>query len=92
MEKEISKLETNYQLFDFRAGVVNITLPLRLAMYLRNERSYVPWASALEHLHSWSKYLAEASPYRLFQQYIKYLIEPVAKDITWEDEGPHLQR
>ena len=61
-------------------------------MYLRNERNYVPWATALEHLHQWSKCLSEAAPYRLFQEYMKYLLEPVAQEIGWEDSGAHLQR
>ncbi|XKL69322.1 hypothetical protein PGB90_007091 [Kerria lacca] len=75
-----------------RAGVVNVTLPLRLSMYLREERNYVPWATALEHLQNWSKYLSEATPYRMFQQYMKYLLEPIANEIGWDDTGSHLQK
>lgn len=71
---------------------MNVTLPLRLSMYLREERNYVPWATALEHLQNWSKYLSEATPYRMFQQYMKYLLEPIANEIGWDDTGSHLQK
>ncbi|XP_065200963.1 endoplasmic reticulum aminopeptidase 2-like isoform X2 [Planococcus citri] len=75
-----------------RAGVINVTLPLRMCLYLRKERDYVPWATALDHLQNWSKYLSEASPYRMFQLYMKYLLEPVSNDVGWDDSGTHLQK
>lgn len=76
----------------YRAGVINVTLPLRMCLYLRNERDYVPWATALEHLQNWSKFLGEAAPYRMFQQFMKHLLEPIANEIGWEDNGTHLQK
>lgn len=69
-----------------------MTLPLRMCLYLRNERDYVPWATALNHLQNWSKYLSEASPYRMFQLFMKHLLEPVSNEIGWEDTGSHLQK
>lgn len=75
-----------------RAGVVNATIPLQLSLYLLKERDYVPWATALEHLQAWSKNLAESSAYKLFFEYMRQLLTPVARDIGWEDSGSHLQR
>lgn len=75
-----------------RAGVVNASIPLELSLYLLKEREYVPWATALEHLQGWSKNLAESSAYKLFFDYMRHILTPVAKDIGWDDSGPHLHK
>ncbi|XP_073998601.1 endoplasmic reticulum aminopeptidase 1-like isoform X3 [Rhodnius prolixus] len=75
-----------------RAGLLNITTVLDLSLYLREERSYVPWATALEHLRSWARYLSESAPYRLFLQYTSHLLGPVAAHLGWEDGGTHLEK
>lgn len=74
----------------FRAGLVNATVPLDLSTYLLKEKDYVPWATALEHFQHWSTSLAEASPYRLFESYVKKLLTPISNHIGWEDTGSHL--
>ncbi|KAL1122590.1 hypothetical protein AAG570_002920 [Ranatra chinensis] len=73
-----------------RAGLLNVTTVLNLTLYLIEERDYVPWATALQHFHTWTKYLSEAAPYRLFLLYIRHLLTPVATSLGWEDEGIHL--
>lgn len=72
--------------------MLNITTVLDLSLYLREERSYVPWATALEHLRSWARYLSESAPYRLFLQYTSHLLGPVAAHLGWEDGGTHLEK
>ena len=34
----------------FRAGLVHVTVPLEMCLYLLKEQDYVPWAMALKHL------------------------------------------
>ncbi|XP_018905353.1 endoplasmic reticulum aminopeptidase 1 isoform X2 [Bemisia tabaci] len=75
-----------------RGGMVDAALPLELSLYLMKERDYVPWATALEHLQTWSKVLAEATPYRLFLDLMKKLLSPVAQAVGWNDSGSHLKK
>ncbi|VVC37450.1 Aminopeptidase N-type,ERAP1-like C-terminal domain,Peptidase M1, membrane alanine aminopeptidase, N- [Cinara cedri] len=75
-----------------RAGVLNVTVPLELSKYLRKERDFVPWATALAHFQNWSKFLSESSPYRLFLDYMKSLLVPVAQSVGWKDNGTHLKK
>ncbi|XP_063231804.1 endoplasmic reticulum aminopeptidase 1-like isoform X2 [Bacillus rossius redtenbacheri] len=75
-----------------RAGLLNVTIPLELSLYLARERDYVPWATALEHLQSWSRLLAESPPYKLFQDHLRFLLRAVARDVGWADAGPHLRK
>lgn len=75
-----------------RAGVLNVTVPLELSRYLYKERDFVPWATALEHFQNWSKFLSESSPYKMFLDYMKSLLGPVARSVGWEDEGTHLEK
>lgn len=83
---------TLFSLFISRAGLVNATVPLELSTYLLKEKDYVPWATALEHFQHWSTSLSEASPYRLFEQYVKKLLTPISHHIGWEDTGSHLEK
>ncbi|KAF6199081.1 hypothetical protein GE061_007106, partial [Apolygus lucorum] len=75
-----------------RAGHLNITTVLELALYLRDERDYAPWATALGHLQSWARYLSESAPYRLFLQFTNHLLSPVATSLGWSDTGTHLEK
>ncbi|KAI5740215.1 hypothetical protein M8J76_001759 [Diaphorina citri] len=102
----IQALKTNHEVFSpadrasliddaftlSRAGLVNATVPLELSTYLLKEKDYVPWATALEHFQHWSTSLSEASPYRLFEQYVKKLLTPISHHIGWEDTGSHLEK
>ncbi|XP_060872010.1 endoplasmic reticulum aminopeptidase 1-like [Metopolophium dirhodum] len=75
-----------------RAGILNVTVPLELSKYLYKERDFVPWATALEHFENWSKFLSESSPYKLFLDYTKSLLGPVARSVGWDDQGTHLEK
>lgn len=81
-----------FNVYVHRAGLLNATIALDLSLYLLKERDYVPWATALEHFQAWSKYLSEAAPYRLFLQYMKDLLAPVAQSLGWEDNGTHMYK
>ena len=76
----------------FRAGILDISIALDLASYLINERDYVPWATALDHLHAWTKYLSESLPYKLLLSFMRHLLTPAAMHVGWQDEGPHQQK
>lgn len=81
-----------YHSVTLRAGLLNVTVPMELSLYLLKEREYVPWATALEHFQAWSRYLSEAAPYRLFLRYMKHLLGPVAHSLGWEDTGTHMNK
>ncbi|KAK0159807.1 hypothetical protein PV327_010880 [Microctonus hyperodae] len=72
------------------AGEVNATIPLRLSLYLINERDYVPWATALSYLQSWKEKLAESSGYKRYITFLKWLLGPITQYVGWNDEGTHL--
>ncbi|XP_043267317.1 endoplasmic reticulum aminopeptidase 2-like isoform X2 [Venturia canescens] len=74
------------------AGELNATIPLRLSLYLLNERDYVPWATALGYLHSWKEKLNASSGYKRYLAYLKRLLGPVTKYVGWSDEGSHLKK
>lgn len=72
------------------AGEVNATIPLRLSLYLINERDYVPWATALSYLQSWKEKLAESSGYKRYITFLKWLLGPITQYVGWNDDGTHL--
>ncbi|XP_014219724.1 glutamyl aminopeptidase [Copidosoma floridanum] len=74
------------------AGVLNATVPLRLSLYLLNERDYVPWATALDYLHSWKDKLSESSGYKRYIAFLRRLMTPVTKFVGWSDDGSHLKK
>ncbi|XP_066598523.1 endoplasmic reticulum aminopeptidase 2-like isoform X2 [Prorops nasuta] len=74
------------------AGELNATIPLELSLYLLNETDYVPWATALGYLHSWKARLSESSAFKRYNIFLKRLLTPIAKNVGWTDEGPHLKK
>lgn len=76
----------------FRAGFLNASIPLELSQYLINERDYVPWATAIEHFQAWSRRLSESLAYKLFLKYMRKLLTPVTKYVSWSDKGSHLDK
>ncbi|XP_076280314.1 endoplasmic reticulum aminopeptidase 1 isoform X2 [Lasioglossum baleicum] len=74
------------------AGELNATIPLELSLYLKNERDYVPWATALSYLHSWEGRLSESPGYKRYVTFMKELLTPVTKYVGWVDEGSHLKK
>ncbi|XP_058801112.1 endoplasmic reticulum aminopeptidase 2-like isoform X2 [Phymastichus coffea] len=75
-----------------KAGELNASVPLELSLYLLNERDYVPWATALNYLHSWKEKLSESAAYKRYIVFFKKLIAPVTKYVGWSDEGSHLKK
>lgn len=74
------------------AGELNATVPLRLSLYLFNERDYAPWTTALRYLHSWKERLSESPGYKRYILFFKKLLTPVTKYVGWSDEGSHLKK
>uniref|UniRef100_A0A0C9RJ03 Anpep protein n=1 Tax=Fopius arisanus TaxID=64838 RepID=A0A0C9RJ03_9HYME len=74
------------------AGEVNATIPLRLSLYLMNERDYVPWATALGYLHSWKQRLGESAGYKRYTAFMKKLLGPISRYVGWNDDGDHLTK
>ena len=74
------------------AGELNATVPLRLSLYLLNERDYAPWTTALRYLHSWKERLSESPGYKRYISFFKKLLTPVTKYVGWSDEGSHLKK
>ncbi|XP_008211798.2 endoplasmic reticulum aminopeptidase 2 isoform X2 [Nasonia vitripennis] len=75
-----------------KAGELNASIPLQLSLYLLNERDYVPWATALNYLHSWKEKLSESSAYKRYIIFLKMLLAPVTKYVGWSDDGSHLKK
>lgn len=75
-----------------KAGELNASIPLQLSLYLLNERDYVPWATALNYLHSWKEKLSESSAYKRYIIFLKRLFAPVTKYVGWSDDGSHLKK
>lgn len=67
-----------------------MTTVLELTRYLEEEEDYVPWSTALGHMQAWARYLSEASPYRLFLDFMTKIITPRALSIGWNNTGSHL--
>ena len=74
------------------AGELNASVPLKLSLYLLNEREYVPWATALNYLHSWKEKLSESAGYKRYIIFLKKLLTPITKYVGWNDEGSHLTK
>lgn len=79
-------------MFVNRAGLLNASIPLELTLYLRKERDYVPWATALEHFHAWSLRLSESLAYKRFLEYMRQLLEPITHYVGWKGTELHLDK
>ncbi|XP_045481382.1 endoplasmic reticulum aminopeptidase 2-like isoform X3 [Harmonia axyridis] len=75
-----------------RAGLLNASVPLELSSYLVHERHYVPWATAIEHFHAWSRRLSEGLSYKLFLQHMRKLLTPIVEHVGWKTGGSHLDK
>uniref|UniRef100_A0A8C7KII2 Aminopeptidase n=1 Tax=Oncorhynchus kisutch TaxID=8019 RepID=A0A8C7KII2_ONCKI len=62
-----------------RAKYINTTLALRTTKYLRSEREYMPWESALDNLDFFYLMFDRSEIYGIMQTYLKYQIEPLFK-------------
>ena len=75
-----------------QAGQLSETIPLELLKYLKHERSLVPWQVALSHLSSLSEMFMETEARMKLNKFIVSLLEPVYKELGWEDTGTHVKR
>lgn len=75
-----------------RSGELNLSVALDLAGYLRRERDFGPWATALPHLLDLQRMGSDASWLPTLQEYVLSLLHPVLTDLGWEDTGSHLDR
>uniref|UniRef100_A0A4W5MPL8 Aminopeptidase n=1 Tax=Hucho hucho TaxID=62062 RepID=A0A4W5MPL8_9TELE len=62
-----------------RAKYINTTLALRTTKYLRREREYMPWESALDNLDFFYLMFDRSEVYGDMQAYLKYQVEPLFK-------------
>ena len=74
------------------AGQLDETIPLELLTYLTKERSLVPWQVAISHLSSLSELFMETESRVKLNKFIVSLLEPVYRELGWEDTGTHVQR
>lgn len=75
-----------------RAGILNATIPLELSLYLLNERDFVPWATAIEHLQLWTKKMSETAGFKKYVTFVKTLLGPVTTYVGWNDTGSYSTR
>ncbi|XP_066255197.1 endoplasmic reticulum aminopeptidase 2-like isoform X2 [Euwallacea similis] len=75
-----------------RAGLLNATIPLELSTYLVKENEYVPWATALEHFQNWARTMSESLPYKLFLNFMRNLLRPIAKFVGWQQSKDHVKQ
>uniref|UniRef100_A0A4W5MNQ4 Aminopeptidase n=1 Tax=Hucho hucho TaxID=62062 RepID=A0A4W5MNQ4_9TELE len=61
------------------AKYINTTLALRTTKYLRREREYMPWESALDNLDFFYLMFDRSEVYGDMQAYLKYQVEPLFK-------------
>ncbi|XP_075550023.1 endoplasmic reticulum aminopeptidase 1-like isoform X2 [Dermacentor variabilis] len=75
-----------------RAGELNLSVALELASYLKKERDFGPWATALPHLLDLQRMGSDSDWLPVLQGHLLSLLRPVLADLGWEDTGPHLDR
>ena len=74
------------------AGQLDESIPLDLVSYLTKERSLVPWQVALSHLSSLSDLFMETESRVKLNKFIVSLLEPVYRELGWQDIGTHVER
>lgn len=76
-----------------RAGHMPYGLALDLTAYLKEEKHLVPWSIAKKQLHYISRLLQESiEAHELIQEYINVLTHDILLNLTWSDEGNHLEK
>lgn len=75
-----------------QAGLVAVTVPLEMCMYLLKENEFVPWASALGHLKKWKQVLQETELIPQLNAFIRHLVSPMYNKVGWVDKGSHTDR
>uniref|UniRef100_A0A182QC88 Aminopeptidase n=1 Tax=Anopheles farauti TaxID=69004 RepID=A0A182QC88_9DIPT len=58
-------------------GQQNYGVAFAMMNYLRQERDYIPWKSALTNLNNINRLLKRTPLYGVFQSYVQYIVEPI---------------
>uniref|UniRef100_H2Y8Z9 Aminopeptidase n=1 Tax=Ciona savignyi TaxID=51511 RepID=H2Y8Z9_CIOSA len=75
-----------------RTGLVKYEIALKTTKFLRDDYDFLPWQSALRVLSYLDDMLGRSEAYGVYSSYLLYLVEPAYYNLTWTDEGDHLQR
>ncbi|KAJ6638815.1 Aminopeptidase N [Pseudolycoriella hygida] len=62
-------------------GEQDYSIALRIVEYLKHEKEYIPWKSALDNLSSVNRILRRSSQYGLFKKYMQSVLEPIYNSI-----------
>ena len=63
-----------------------------MATYLIKEKSLIVWLTALSHLSTWDELLQETPGRENLNKFILSLIDPLYRDLGWEDIGDHVTK
>jgi len=72
-----------------RATLLNVTIALDLAKYLRFETEYGPWQAALAAFDNIENIHIGTPLYDPFQDYVRSLLEPVYRNLSWTLPSQH---
>ncbi|KAL9985906.1 hypothetical protein ACROYT_G008359 [Oculina patagonica] len=84
-----------------RSGLLADEVSLLLTPYLKGEREYVPWMSALSNMAYFASQFStydsvngSTDYYSTYKRYILYLVDDIANELGWEEapHDPHLKR
>ncbi|XP_017100831.2 aminopeptidase N-like [Drosophila bipectinata] len=70
-----------------RTGEQDYSLALQLLSYLKRERSYLPWFTALSNLGQLSNVLFHTESYEIFKFYVQNLITPIYNYLKGMDDN-----
>lgn len=62
-------------------GDQDYSIALRLVDYLKHEREYIPWKSALDNLNAVNVMLKRSPQFGLFQEYMRKILNPIYKTV-----------
>ncbi|XP_028406137.1 endoplasmic reticulum aminopeptidase 1-like [Dendronephthya gigantea] len=75
-----------------RAGLLPMTIPLKLTQYLNKEKEYFPWSSALGNLAYIGSMISMTETYGLYENYLVKKLKPLELFLKWEDKGTILDK
>jgi len=73
-----------------RAGLISYTLALGETAYLKNEKDYIPWMSALNGFKYLESMMKRSPGYGDFRQYMISALQPLYDELTFEELGDDL--
>jgi len=65
---------------------------LELTEYLKNEKEYVPFVSAISSLGYIGGMLLTRPGYKIYEKYMVQQVLPLVHELGWEDKGTHLEK